>query len=181
MRGNIAPRGAIVRTSALKSEMLVHKGPAKTFNTDQEAWNAIIDGKIQPGDVIVVRYEGPKGAPGMKEVMLSTDALYRMGLEGSVGLITDGRFSGFNRGPIIGHVCPEAMEGGVIALIEDGDTIEINIPNRTLAVNLSDAELEQRRANWQSPEPKTKTGFLALYAQLALSADEGAAMQRWSD
>ncbi len=181
LRGNIAPRGAIVRTSALKPEMLVHKGPAKTFNTDQEAWNAIIDGKIQPGDVIVVRYEGPKGAPGMKEVMLSTDALYRMGLEGSVGLITDGRFSGFNRGPIIGHVCPEAMEGGVIALIEDGDTIEINIPNRTLAVNLSDAELEQRRANWQSPEPKTKTGFLALYAQLALSADEGAAMQRWSD
>jgi len=181
LRGNVAPRGAIVRTSALKPEMLVHKGPAKTFNTDQEAWNAIIDGKIQPGDVIVVRYEGPKGAPGMKEVVLSTDALYRMGLEGSVGLITDGRFSGFNRGPIIGHVCPEAMEGGVIALLEDGDTIEIDIPNRTLTVELSDAELEQRRANWQSPEPKTKTGFLALYAKLALPADEGAAMQRWSD
>ena len=181
LRGNVAPRGAIVRTSALKPEMLVHKGPAKTFNTDQEAWRAIIDGKIQPGDVIVVRYEGPKGAPGMKEVMLSTDALYQMGLEGSVGLITDGRFSGFNRGPIIGHVCPEAMEGGVIALIEDGDTIEIDIPNRTLAVNLPDAELKRRRANWRPPEPKTKTGFLALYANLCLAADEGAAMQRWSD
>ena len=181
LRGNIAPRGAIVRTSALKPEMLVHNGPAKTFNTDQEAWNAIMDGKIQPGDVIVVRYEGPKGAPGMKEVMLSTDALYQIGLEGSVGLITDGRFSGFNRGPIIGHVCPEAMEGGVIALIEDGDTIEIDIPNRTLTVDLSDTELERRRANWQSPEPKTKKGFLALYANLCLSADEGAAMQGWSD
>ncbi len=181
LRGNIAPRGAIVRTSALKPEMLVHKGPAKTFNTDQEAWSAIIAGKIQPGVVIVVRYEGPKGAPGMKEVMLSTDALYQMGLEGSVGLITDGRFSGFNRGPIIGHVCPEAMEGGVIALIEDGDMIEIDIPNRTLTVDLSDTELERRRANWQPPEPKTKTGFLALYAKLALPADEGAAMQRWSD
>lgn len=181
LKGNIAPQGAIVRTSALKPEMLVHKGPARTFNTDQEAWNAIIDGKIQPGDVIVVRYEGPKGAPGMKEVMLSTDALYQIGLEGSVGLITDGRFSGFNRGPIIGHVCPEAMEGGVIALIEDGDTIEIDIPSRTLAVDLSDAELERRRADWRPPAPKTKTGFLALYAQLALPADEGAAMQRWSD
>jgi dihydroxy-acid dehydratase len=181
LRGNIAPRGAIVRTSALKPEMLAHKGPAKTFNTDQEAWNAIMDGKIQPGDVIVVRYEGPKGAPGMKEVMLSTDALYQIGLEGSVGLITDGRFSGFNRGPIIGHVCPEAMEGGVIALIEDGDTIEIDIPNRTLTVDLSDTELERRRANWQSPEPKTKKGFLALYANLCLPADEGAAMQEWSD
>ncbi len=181
LKGNIAPRGAIVRTSAIKPGMLVHKGPAKTFNTDQEAWNAIIDGKIRPGDVIVVRYEGPRGAPGMKEVMLSTDALYRIGLEGSVGLITDGRFSGFNRGPIIGHVCPEAMEGGVIALIKDGDTIEIDIPNRTLTVDLSDAELERRRADWQPPEPKTKAGFLALYAQLALPADEGAAMQRWSD
>lgn len=180
LKGNIAPRGAIVRTSALKPEMHVHKGPAKTFNTDQEAWKAIIDGKIQPGDVVVIRYEGPKGAPGMKEVMMSTDALYEMGLEGSVGLITDGRFSGFNRGPIVGHVCPEAVEGGVIGLIKDGDTIEIDIPNRTLSVDLSDAELERRRADWQPPEPKTKTGFLALYAQLTLSADQGAAMQRWN-
>ena len=125
LRGNIAPRGAIARTSAIKPEMLVHRGTAKTFNSDRDAWKAIVEGKIQPGDVVVVRYEGPKGAPGMMEVMLSTDALYSIGLEGSVGLITDGRFSGFNRGPIIGHVSPEAMEGGIIAIIEDGDMIEI--------------------------------------------------------
>lgn len=180
LKGNIAPRGAIVRTSAIKKEMLVHRGPAKTFNSDQEAWQAIIEGRIQPGDVIVVRYEGPKGAPGMKEVMLSTDALYRIGLEGSVGLITDGRFSGFNRGPIVGHVSPEAMEGGVIAVIQDGDMIEINIPARRLQVELPEEEIRQRLANWRAPEPKTKSGFLALYAQMALPADQGAAMQRWN-
>ena len=180
LKGNIAPRGAIVRTSAIKKEMLVHRGPAKTFNSDQEAWKAIIDGRIQPGDMIVVRYEGPKGAPGMKEVMLSTDALYRIGLEGSVGLITDGRFSGFNRGPIVGHVSPEAMEGGVIAVIEDGDMIEINIPARQLHVELSEEEIRRRLARWRMPEPKTKTGFLALYAQMALPAEQGAAMQKWS-
>ncbi|MGC8786810.1 MAG: dihydroxy-acid dehydratase [Anaerolineae bacterium] len=180
LKGNIAPRGAIVRTSAIKKEMLVHRGPAKTFHSDQEAWKAIIEGKIQPGDVIVVRYEGPKGAPGMKEVMLSTDALYRIGLEGSVGLITDGRFSGFNRGPIVGHVSPEAMEGGAIAIIQDGDMIEINIPARRLQVELSEEEIHRRLANWRTPEPKTKTGFLALYAQLTLPADQGAAMQKWS-
>ena len=111
---------------------------------------------------------------------MSTDALYEMGLEGSVGLITDGRFSGFNRGPIVGHVCPEALQGGVIGLIKDGDTIEIDIPNRTLSVDLPDSELERRRAGWHAPEPKTTTGFLALYAQMTLPADQGAAMQRWS-
>jgi len=180
LRGNIAPRGAVVRTSAIKPEMLVHRGPAKTFNKDQDAWEAIVEGRIQPGDVIVVRYEGPKGAPGMKEVMLSTDALYRIGLEGSVGLITDGRFSGFNRGPIVGHVSPEAMEGGVIAIIEDGDMIEVNIPARKLNVELSKDEIQRRLRHWQPPEPKTKTGFLALYAQMALPADQGAAMQKWN-
>ena len=180
LKGTIAPRGAIVRTSAIKKEMLVHRGPARTFNNDQDAWRAIIEGRIRPGDVIVVRYEGPKGAPGMKEVMLSTDALYRIGLEGSVGLITDGRFSGFNRGPIVGHVSPEAMVGGVIAVIEDGDMIEVNIPARRLYVELSEEEIRRRLANWRAPEPKTKTGFLALYAQMALPADQGAAMQKWS-
>ncbi|MBC7263202.1 MAG: dihydroxy-acid dehydratase [Chloroflexi bacterium] len=179
LRGNIAPHGAIVRTSAIKPEMLVHRGPAKTFNNDQDAWEAIVQGRIQPGDVIVVRYEGPKGAPGMKEVMLSTDALYRIGLEGSVGLITDGRFSGFNRGPIVGHVSPEAMEGGTIAVIEDGDVIEIDIPARKLNVALSEDEIQRRLRNWQHPEPKTKKGFLAIYAQMALPAHQGAAMQRW--
>lgn len=180
LRGNIAPRGAIVRTSAIKSEMLVHRGPARTFSGDQEAWEAIVGGKIQPGDVVVIRYEGPKGAPGMKETMLSTDAIYRMGLEGSVGLITDGRFSGFNRGPIVGHVCPEAMDGGVIAAIEDGDMIEINIPARRLSLEVAEAEIQRRLQTWEPPPPKTSKGFLALYAQLALPADEGAAMQNWA-
>ncbi len=180
LKGNIAPRGAIVRTSAIRKEMLVHRGPARTFSGDEEAWQAIVAGKIKPGDVIVLRYEGPKGAPGMKEVMLSTDALYSVGLEGSVALITDGRFSGFNRGPIVGHVCPEAMDGGVIAFIEDGDMIEINVPERKLHLELSDEELQRRAELWKPPKPKTKIGFLALYAQLALPADQGASMQRWS-
>lgn len=179
LRGNIAPRGAIVRTSAIKPEMLVHSGPARTFGSDRDAWRAIVEGRIRPGDVVVVRYEGPKGAPGMMEVMLSTDALYRVGLEGSVGLITDGRFSGFNRGPIVGHVSPEAMDGGVIAVIQDGDVVEINIPDRQLNVQLTETEIARRLAEWAAPEPKLKSGFLALYAQLALPADEGAAMQRW--
>jgi dihydroxy-acid dehydratase len=179
LRGNIAPRGAIVRTSAIRTEMLVHRGPARTFDSDQTAWAAIVEGKIRPGDVMVVRYEGPKGAPGMMEVMLSTDALYRMGLEGSVGLITDGRFSGFNRGPIVGHVSPEAMAGGIIAIIKDGDTIEMDIPRRVLNVELTEQEIARRLKEWRPPEPRTKTGFLALYAQLALPADQGAAMQKW--
>lgn len=180
LKGNIAPRGAIVRISAIKQEMLVHRGPAKTFNSDQDAWKAIMEDRIRPGDVMVVRYEGVKGAPGMKEVMLSTDALYSLGLEGSVGLITDGRFSGFNRGPIVGHVSPEAMEGGTIALIEDGDMVEIDIPARRLNVRLSEGEIGRRLGSWQPPEAKTKTGFLALYAKMALPADQGAAMQSWS-
>jgi dihydroxy-acid dehydratase len=179
LKGNIAPRGAVVRTSAVREGMLVHRGPARTFHGDREAWEAIVAGKIQPGEVIVIRYEGPKGAPGMKETMLSTDALYRMGLEGSVGLITDGRFSGFNRGPIVGHVCPEAMDGGPIAIIRDGDMIEIDIPARRLNVELSADEIKRRLSSWTPIAPRTRKGFLALYAQLALPADEGAAMQNW--
>ncbi|MFC2029324.1 dihydroxy-acid dehydratase [Chloroflexota bacterium] len=179
LKGNIAPRGAIVRTSAIKPEMLVHRGPARVFNSDRDAWTAIVGGKIQPGDVIVVRYEGPKGAPGMMEVMLSTDALYRLGLEGSVGLITDGRFSGFNRGPIVGHVSPEAMEGGVIAIINNGDMIRMDIPARSLDLELTDDRIALRLKDWRPSEPRTKTGFLALYAQLTLPAEQGAAMQKW--
>jgi len=178
--GNIAPHGAIVRTSAIRSEMQVHRGPARTFDGDQLAWEAITTGQIRPGDVIVVRYEGPKGAPGMKETMLSTDALYRMGLEGSVGLITDGRFSGFNRGPIVGHVSPEAMVGGVIAVIRDGDMICMDIPARRLTLEVEGSEIEARLAAWRAPEPRTRSGFLALYAQMALPPEQGAAMQRWS-
>jgi dihydroxy-acid dehydratase len=179
LRGNIAPRGAIVRTSAIKQQMLTHHGPARTFSSDQEAWEAIVAGKVLPGDVVVIRYEGPKGAPGMKETMLSTDAIYRMGLEGSVALVTDGRFSGFNRGPIVGHVCPEAVEGGVIAAIHDGDLITIDIPARELNLEVPAAEIQRRLQAWRPPPPRTTKGFLALYAQLALPADEGAAMQTW--
>lgn len=181
LRGNVAPQGAIVRTSAIRPEMLVHKGPARVFNCDRDAWTAIVEGRIRPGDVLVVRYEGPKGAPGMMEVMLSTDALYTTGMEGSVGLITDGRFSGFNRGPIVGHVSPEAIAGGVIAIIEDGDLIEMDIPGRALNVELTGQEIARRLEAWQPLEPRTQTGFLALYAQLALPAHQGAAMQKWGD
>lgn len=180
MKGNIAPNGAVIRTSAIKTEMLRHRGPAKTYNSDIEAWNDIIAGKIQPGDVLVIRYEGVRGGPGMMETMLSTDALFRMGLEGSVGLITDGRFSGFNRGPIIGHVSPEAIVGGVIGLIQNGDMIQIDVPARLLQVELTEAEIQRRRETWKPLEPRTKTGFLSLYGQNALPPEKGAAMQPWS-
>ena len=180
MKGNIAPNGAIARTSAILPEMLVHHGPARTFNTDLEAWKAIVGNEIQPGEVLVIRYEGVKGAPGMMETMMSTDALFRMGLEGSVALITDGRFSGFNRGPIIGHISPEAIEGGLIGLIQNGDIIHIDIPARSLQVELSDEEIAKRRANWQPLEPRTKGGFLDLYARNALPPEKGAAMQPWT-
>lgn len=180
MKGNISSNGAVIRTSAIKSEMLHHQGPAKVYNSDIEAWNAIVAGKIQPGDVLVIRYEGVRGGPGMMETMLSTDALFRMGLEGSVGLITDGRFSGFNRGPIIGHVSPEAIDGGLIGLIEDNDIILIDVPSRTLQVVLTDEEIQRRRQAWQPLEARTKRGFLALYAKNALPPEKGAAMQTWT-
>jgi dihydroxy-acid dehydratase len=179
IKGNITPNGAIARTSAILPEMLVHSGPARTFNSDLEAWKVIIAGEIKEGDVLVIRYEGVRGAPGMMETMMSTDALFRMGLEGSVALITDGRFSGFNRGPIIGHVSPEAITGGLIGIIEDGDIIHIDIPARKLDVELSDAEIERRKKAWKPREPRTTSGFLALYAQNALPPEKGAAMQTW--
>ena len=179
LKGNLSPNGAVVRTSAIKPEMMVHRGPARTYNCDLDAWQSIINGEVKPGDVLVIRYEGVRGAPGMMETMLSTDALYKIGLEGSVGLITDGRFSGFNRGPIIGHVSPEAYDGGLIALIEDGDIVEIDIPARKIHAELSDNEINQRRKGWQRPEPRTKGGFLEIYAQNALPPEKGGAMQRW--
>jgi dihydroxy-acid dehydratase len=180
LKGNITPNGSVVRTSAIKKEMLLHRGPARCFNSDLLAWKAIIAGEIQPGDILVVRYEGVHGAPGMMETMLSTDALYRMGLEGSVGLITDGRFSGFNRGPIVGHVSPEAIDGGVIAIIQDGDSIEMDIPGRKLTLELSQEEIARRYESWKPIEPRTTTGFLAIYAQNALPPEKGAAMQKWA-
>lgn len=179
IKGNIAPNGALTRTSAILPEMQVFEGKARTFNSDQEAWECIISGEIKAGDVVVIRYEGVRGAPGMMETMMSTDALFRMGLEGSVALITDGRFSGFNRGPIIGHVSPEAIDGGLIGLIEDGDLIQINIPARDLHAVLTDEEIARRRADWKPKEPRTTSGYLAIYAQNALPPEKGAAMQNW--
>ena len=179
LRGNLAPNGAVVRTSAIKAGMLVHRGPAMTFDSDADGVAAIRAGAIEPGDVMVVRYEGPRGGPGMSEVMFCTDTLASVGLDDAVALVTDGRFSGFNRGPIIGHVAPEAADGGVIAIIEDGDVIDIDIPARKLGVELCDSEIQRRLKTWHPPAPKVTTGIRAVYAQTALPADQGAAMQRW--
>jgi len=176
LKGNLAPNGAIVRTTAMSKDMLRFRGPARVFNGDQEAYEALKKNMIREGEVIVVRYEGPKGAPGMKEVMLSCDALVALGLDKSVALITDGRFSGFNRGPIIGHISPEAMDCGPIALLKDGDIIEIDIPKRELNVNLTKEEMEERRKNWSPPEPKVKNGILKIYAKLADPPEKGAAI-----
>jgi len=176
LKGNLAPNGSITRTTAMSKNMLKFRGPARVFHGDREAYEALKEDKIHKGDIIVVRYEGPKGAPGMKEVMLSCDALVALGLEESVALVTDGRFSGFNRGPIIGHISPEAMEGGPIALLKDGDIIDINVPERKLSVDLSVEEMKKRRKNWSSPEPKVKDGILKIYAKLASPPEKGAAI-----
>lgn len=174
LKGNLAMDGAVVKESAVSDEMLVHTGPAVIFNSEEEAIQSIYDKKIKKGDVIVIRYEGPKGGPGMKEMLGPTSAIAGMGLDKEVALITDGRFSGATRGASIGHVSPEAMEGGVIGLLKDGDMIEINIPERILAVKLSDAEIEERKKTFVKPEPKIKTGYLARYAKLVKSANTGA-------
>lgn len=176
LRGNLAPNSAIIRSSSVPENMKKFSGPARVFSRDQEGVKAIKEGKIKSGDVMVIRYEGPKGAPGMKEIMLSTDALVAYGLDTSVGLITDGRFSGFNRGPIVGHITPEAYEGGPLALVEEGDIISVNIKEATLSVEISDEEMERRRANWVKPEPKVKKGMMHIYSKMCRSADEGAGM-----
>jgi len=176
LKGNLAPNGSIVRTTAVPKNMLRFRGPAKVFDGDREAYEALRENRIHKGEIIVVRYEGPKGAPGMKEVMLACDALVALDLDKSVALITDGRFSGFNRGPIIGHISPEAMEGGPIALLKDGDTIDIDIPERKLNVDLTMKEMERRYHNWSSPEPKVSSGILKIYAKLADPPEKGAAI-----
>lgn len=176
LKGNLAPNGSIVRTTAVPKNMLRFRGPARVFDGDREAYEALRENRIHKGEIIVVRYEGPKGAPGMKEVMLACDALVALDLDKSVALITDGRFSGFNRGPIIGHISPEAMEGGPIALLKDGDTIDINIPERKLNVDLTMKEMEKRYQNWSSPEPKVSSGILKIYAKLADPPEKGAAI-----
>lgn len=177
LTGNIAPECSVVKESAVAEEMLQHTGPAKVFNSEDEAIAAICGKKIEKGDVVVIRYEGPKGGPGMREMLNPTSVLAGMGLDKDVALLTDGRFSGATRGACIGHISPEAREGGNIALIQDGDIIEIDIPNRTLNVKLSEEELAERRKNWVCPPPKVKSGYLARYAALVTSAATGAVLK----
>ena len=176
LRGNLAPDSCVVKRSAVLPEMLKHTGPAKVFNCEEDAMAAINDGFISEGDVVVIRYEGPKGGPGMREMLNPTSAIMGRGLGSSVALITDGRFSGATRGACIGHVCPEAAVGGPIALVEDGDIIEIDIPANTIKLIVSDEELAKRRAEWQPREPKITTGYLARYAKLVSSSAKGAVL-----
>ncbi|WP_294455336.1 dihydroxy-acid dehydratase [uncultured Allofournierella sp.] len=175
--GNIAKDGCVVKRSAVAPEMLVHEGPARVFDSEDEAIAAIYAGQIHPGDVVVIRYEGPKGGPGMREMLNPTSALAGMKLDKTVALITDGRFSGASRGASIGHVSPEAAQGGEIALIEEGDAISINIPAGKVELKVSDEELERRRANWKAPAPRITTGWLGRYARLVSSANTGAVLK----
>ena len=177
LSGNLAPDGSVVKRSAVVPEMLVHEGPARVFDSEEDAIAAIKGGKIVEGDVVVIRYEGPKGGPGMREMLNPTSAIAGMGLGSSVALITDGRFSGASRGASIGHVSPEAAVGGPIALVEEGDIIEINIPANTLNVRVSDEEMARRKAAWTPREPKVTTGYLARYAALVTDASKGAVLQ----
>ena len=178
LRGNIAPDSCVVKRSAVAPEMLVHEGPARVFDCEEDAIAAIRSGKIVSGDVVVIRYEGPKGGPGMREMLNPTSAIVGMGLGSSVALITDGRFSGATRGASIGHVSPEAAVGGPIALIEEGDIIAIDIPANTINVKVSDEELAARKAKWQPREPRITTGYLARYASLVTSANTGAVLKQ---
>ena len=177
LKGNIAPECSVVKESAVDPSMKVFSGPAKVYNSEDEAIAAICAQKVVSGDVVVIRYEGPKGGPGMREMLNPTSVLAGMGHDKDVALLTDGRFSGATRGACIGHISPEAREGGNIALIENGDIIEIDIPNRTLNVKLSDEELAERRKNWVCPPPKVKSGYLARYAALVTSAATGAVLK----
>ena len=176
LKGNLAVDGSVVKRSAVAPEMLKHSGPAKVFESEEEAIAAIYAGKIVKGDVVVIRYEGPKGGPGMREMLSPTSAICGMGLDKDVALITDGRFSGATRGAAIGHVSPEAVEGGPIAFVRDGDIIDIDIDNCRLDVRISQEEMEKRRQGWKPNEPKVKTGYLARYAKMVSSAMQGAVM-----
>lgn len=176
--GNLAPGGAVVKKAGVEPEMLKHRGPARVYNSEEEAVQALNNKEIQKGDVIVIRYEGPKGGPGMREMLTPTATVAGLGLDKDVALITDGRFSGATRGASIGHVTPEAAEGGPIATLQEGDIIEINIPECQLNVQLSDAELADRLKNWVKPDPKVKKGYLARYAQMVTSAGTGAILKK---
>ncbi len=178
LKGNLAEEGSVVKRSAVAPEMMVHEGPARVFDCEEDAITAIKGGKIVAGDVVVIRYEGPKGGPGMREMLNPTSAIAGMGLGSTVALITDGRFSGASRGASIGHVSPEAAVGGTIALVEEGDTIKINIPEMKLELDVSEDVLAKRRAEWKPREPKVKEGYLARYAQMVTSGATGAVMKR---
>ncbi len=175
--GNLAPQGCVVKQSAVREEMLRHQGPARVFDSEDEATKAIMGGRIRKGEVIIIRYEGPKGGPGMREMLTPTSAIAGMGLDAHVALITDGRFSGGTRGAAIGHVSPEAMEGGPIAAVKTGDIIEIDIKKKTVNVQLTKGEIKQRLSKWKMPAPKVTSGYLSRYAQRVSSANEGAILK----
>jgi dihydroxy-acid dehydratase len=174
LRGNLAPDGAVVKQAAVDKAMLVNKGTARVFNSEEEAVKAIMDGQIKPGDIVVIRYEGPRGGPGMREMLTPTAIIAGMGLDKDVALITDGRFSGGTRGAAIGHISPEAMEGGPLSLVEEGDTIEIDIPGKKITLAVEEEELDKRKRKWQPPEPKIKHGYAYRYSQMVTSASTGA-------
>lgn len=177
LKGNIAPLGAVVKQSGVSDKMMRFTGKARVFDSEEASMKAILGKTIKPGEVIVIRYEGPKGGPGMREMLAPTATIMGMGLGESVALITDGRFSGGTRGPCVGHISPEAMEGGPIALVKDGDIIELDIHNRKLELKVSDEELKERRKGWKAPEPKIKNGWLARYAKVVTSANTGAVVK----
>ena len=176
LKGNLAPEGCVVKRSAVAPEMMLHTGPARVFNSEEEAITAIYAGKIVPGDVVVIRYEGPKGGPGMREMFKAMKYLYGRGLALTTALITDGRFSGTNNGCFVGHISPEAAEGGPIAIVQDGDKIEIDVDNSSLNLLVSEEEIAERLKRWKRPEPKFKKGYLGLYCKLAASGAKGAIM-----
>ncbi|MFI5354661.1 MAG: dihydroxy-acid dehydratase [Desulfobaccales bacterium] len=174
LKGNLAPEGGVVKQSAVAPEMLVNEGTARVFDAEEEATRAILDGQIKPGDIVVIRYEGPKGGPGMREMLTPTSAIAGMSLDTQVALLTDGRFSGGTRGAAIGHISPEAAEGGPIALVQEGDRIKIDIPNKTLTLLVDEAELAKRQAAWKAPEPRIKHGYAARYSRMVSSGSQGA-------
>ena len=180
LHGNLAPDSSITKPAAIKPEMRTFTGKARCFNSEELANAAILSGSVNAGEVVVIRYEGPKGGPGMREMYIAMKLLYGRGLALSTAVVTDGRFSGTNNGCFVGHVSPEAAEGGPIALVHDGDLITIDIPNRSLTIHVTSEELAIRRADWKRPESKIKRGYLSLYARLAESADKGAVIRHKS-
>jgi len=177
LRGNLAPQGAVVKTAGVLPEMLRHTGPAVIFESETDAYAGIVNGQVKAGDVVVIRNEGPRGGPGMQEMLAPTSAIKGVGLDDKVALITDGRFSGGTAGACIGHISPEAAAGGPIGLLQSGDIIEIDMPARKLAVRLSAEELQRRAQAWKAPAPRFKSGYLSKYAALATSADTGAVLK----